>query len=162
MYIFMYFITRWVTQECWTIYKHTVIGGMCKQLCMVFFSDLDNPTVDCSRDVTYRIAVIAISSVIGLVVVAGAAICLGIVFCSYKGYKQRQKTERRADMHISGKDVLENNQNLHNKLSETLHDKSLTKKEKKIEVKELKKSLNVNRGVFKADGANSDTNDENN
>ena len=93
------------------------------------FTDLNRPTDDSSRDVTYRIVVIAICSIIALIIVMGAV--LAIAFCLYKVYK-KQHLEKQIDQ-------------LRKELLEALKDKSLDEKKRDMYIKEIQKDLDFKR-----------------
>ena len=114
-------------------------------------SDLNEPTDDCSRDVTYRIGVIAICSVIGLMVVMGAA--LVIAFCLYKMYKARQRTKRLANMPEEERKHLQNDiKEFQRDLIKVLGNPSLDETGRKEVVEEIKKNLEATRGRLAGDG----------
>ena len=124
------------------------------------FSDLHKPTVDYSRDVTYRIGIIALCSTIALLLVMGAV--LAIAFCFYKGYKAHQKTKRRANMSDEEKENLRNYiKELQKDLREALENDKLDKTEKKELVEEIKKDLDHTRGIIAGDGSINDSSDDN-
>ena len=126
----------------------------------LLFSDLHEPTVDCSRDETYRVAIIASCSIIGLLVVMG--IVISVALCFNKSHKDRQKTKRRAHMSDEEKQNLRDYiKELQKDLLEALGNKELDKTEKNELVEEIKKNLDLTRGIIAGDGSINDNSDEN-
>ena len=118
-------------------------------------TDLDQPTEDCSRDVTYRIAVVSISSIIGLVVVMIAVIA--VAFCLYKMYKARQRTKRLANLPVEERKRLQNDLKEYQKdLIEVLGNPSLNETGRREIVEQIKKNLTATRGQLGEDGFGSD------
>ena len=115
-------------------------------------TDLDQPTEDCSRDVTYRVAVVSISIIIGLVVVMVAVIA--VAFCLYKMYKARQRTKRLA---VEERKRLQNDLKVYQKdLIAVLGNPSLKETGRRVIVEQIKKTLAATRGQLGEDGSGSD------
>ena len=114
-------------------------------------SDLDEPTDDCSRDVTYRVGVIAICSIIGLMVVMG--VVLVIAFCLYKMYKARQRTKRLANMPEEERKRLQNDiKEFQKDLIKVLGNPSLDETGRREVVEQIKRNLEATRGRLAGDG----------
>ena len=93
------------------------------------FTDLNRPTDDSSRDVTYRISVIAICSIIALTLVMGTV--LAIAFFLYKVHK-KQYLDKQIEQ-------------LRKELLEARKDKSLDDENRDMHIKEIKKDLDFKR-----------------
>lgn len=128
-------------------------GGIIICLLLSQLSDLDRPTEDCSRHVTYRVGVIAVSSIIGLLVVMGAVLI--IAFCLYKMYKTRQRTKRLANMPEEERKRLQNDiKEFQKDLIKVLGNPSLDKNARTEVVEQIKKNLEATRGRLAGDGEN--------
>ena len=122
-------------------------------------TDLDQPTEDCSRDVTYRVAVVSISIIIGLVVVMVAVIA--VAFCLYKMYKARQRTKRLANLPVEERKHLQNDLKVYQKdLIAVLGNPSLNETGRREIVEQIKKNLAATRGQLGEDGSGGDEENE--
>lgn len=112
------------------------------------YTDLDEPTVnDCSREETYRQAIIVGASVIGGVLLFIAV--LVFIFSCYACHRSRQRTGRQKNMPNEERMHLQNqNTNLTTKLCQE------TDKEKK---EDIRKRLEMNDKQLQGDGPDSET-----
>ena len=131
-------------------YETTDIGRLLsdmKSFQLLLLSDLDKPTVDCSRDVSkYGVFVKTPFGIIG-----GLLAVIAVAFSVYKIYKEHQKTKRRANVSAAEKEHLENNIK---EFLEALENPSLDETKKRAYIEKLKKTLNINRGL--GDGPEND------
>ena len=117
----------------------------------VKFSDLRKPTESCNTDEKFKVITIIIGAVLIVTVVVIVTVCL------YKICKAHQRTKRRNAMPDTEKQRHEDKINeLHQELLKALKDESLDERRRDIYVKEIKKSLDFNRGLLQGDGSNKD------
>ena len=133
-------------------YETTDIGRLLsdmKSFQLLLLSDLDKPTVDCSRDISkYGVFVTTPLGIIG-----GLLAVIAVAFSVYKIYKEHQKTKRRANVSAAEKERLENDIK---EFLEALENPSLDETKKRVYIEKLKKTLNINRGLLVGDGPEDD------
>ena len=117
--------------------------------CFLLLSDLNNPTVDCGRDVSKYGVLVGIP--LGIIAALVAVVIIALLV--YKSLKEFQKTKRRNNMDPAEKERLENNIK---EYLEALRDPSLDETKKGTYIEELKKTLNMSRGLLVGDGLERD------
>ena len=103
--------------------------------------------MDCSRDVSKYGVLVGIP--LGII-----APLLTVIACLvYKSFKEIQKTKRRNNMDPAERERLENNIK---EYLEALRDPSLDETKKRAYIEELKRTLNISRGLLVGDGPEND------